>query len=558
MFKETHMTRLPRFLGHFITILLFLLLGVPPLSAAPASQKISGPLQAQGDVLRPSEDPTSPSPFPAYRISPDGQRVVYIADAETEDSFELYNVPLTGGTVQKLSDGSDVPWRVFDFQISPDSQQVVFRAGSTGTYALYSVPIEDGTPVRLHVVPPENETLGPVAISADNRRVVFTVSRYPANAESVTELYSVPIGGGTPIKLNGTLVNGGTVTSFQLAADNRVVYYAEQETDNVLEIYSVPITGGTPRKLNGALVSGGRLRESALSPDKQTVVYLADQETVDVQEVYRTSVVNGTAVKISAGIQHRGEYLIYLRFSPDGAWVVVRADSQNTGDYRLHSISMTDGRVIPLTGALSEGAHIGTGYQVDAASDQLVYRIVDQGTTPSGVAGLYKVPLDGGASTKLSGTPTSSEWIGRFALSPDNLHVVYIADQTTEGTYNLYSVPLAGGRSIELHDIATNGGPLAEDFAFTPDSTYLVYRTNGLFPKDIFQVPVTGGPIVHINSAVNDNPEEEVNVVDFRLSPMANVVLYRADQEHNEQYELFAAPMQTTAAYLGYLPLVHR
>jgi hypothetical protein len=61
------------------------------------------------------------------------------------------------------------------------------------------------------------------------------------------------------IKLNDSLVPGGNVGGFQISSDSaRVVYVADQDTNDVLELYSVPLgSSSAPVKLNGALVPGG-------------------------------------------------------------------------------------------------------------------------------------------------------------------------------------------------------------------------------------------------------------------------------------------------------------
>jgi hypothetical protein len=58
----------------------------------------------------------------------------------------------------------------------------------------------------------------------------------------------------------------------------------------VYELYSVPLDGGAaPVKLNGALVSGSNIySDFQISPDSSRVVYLADQETDDVDELFVT------------------------------------------------------------------------------------------------------------------------------------------------------------------------------------------------------------------------------------------------------------------------------
>ena len=72
----------------------------------------------------------------------------------------------------------------------------------------------------------------------------------------------------------------GDVLSYQLSPDGAtVVYRADQDTDNVTELYSVPIGGGTTTKLSGPLPPEGDVEPTFLiSPDGATVVYHAVQD----------------------------------------------------------------------------------------------------------------------------------------------------------------------------------------------------------------------------------------------------------------------------------------
>jgi hypothetical protein len=65
-----------------------------------------------------------------------------------------------------------------------------------------------------------------------------------------------------------------------------VVYLADQETDELFELYSVPLGGGTVVKLNAPLVTGGDIVDFSISPDSNHVVYLADQDADEVFELY--------------------------------------------------------------------------------------------------------------------------------------------------------------------------------------------------------------------------------------------------------------------------------
>jgi Tol biopolymer transport system component len=108
----------------------------------------------------------------------------------------------------------------------------------------------------------------------------------------VVELYGVPITGGTPTKLSGTLVAGNNVEGgHQISPDNaRVVFRVSENTNFVSELYSVPITGGTPARLSGTLVTGGTVINFQISPDSTRVAFRADKLADEVFELFRVQI----------------------------------------------------------------------------------------------------------------------------------------------------------------------------------------------------------------------------------------------------------------------------
>jgi hypothetical protein len=112
--------------------------------------------------------------------------------------------------------------------------------------ALLAAILLPKAPVRagwnsLTGVLPEYASIGNVSFAPDSQTVVFIAD---VDQEDIEELYSVPIGGGTPVKLNPTLVKDGEVISARISPDgSRVIYVADQEIDEKRELYSVPIGG---------------------------------------------------------------------------------------------------------------------------------------------------------------------------------------------------------------------------------------------------------------------------------------------------------------------------
>lgn len=83
-------------------------------------------------------------------------------------------------------------------------------------------------------------------------------------------------------KLSGTMPAGWEVWSYASSSDGRYVVYRVDTTPNSIwhssEIFSGPVAGGRPVKLNGTLAAGGDMAsDPAISPDSSLVVYRADQ-----------------------------------------------------------------------------------------------------------------------------------------------------------------------------------------------------------------------------------------------------------------------------------------
>jgi hypothetical protein len=116
---------------------------------------------------------------------------------------------------------------------------------------------------------------------------------------SPLELYSVPLDGAqAPVKLSGQLVPGGSVSgggaplnsneSHWVSPDGGwVIYAGDQEVDGVLELYCAPIHGRRPAlKVSGTLVPDGDVVGTSFVPGSRRIVYNADQETDDTFELF--------------------------------------------------------------------------------------------------------------------------------------------------------------------------------------------------------------------------------------------------------------------------------
>ena len=93
-----------------------LLIGLPVHAE---STKISGSLPMDGDVS------------PGFRISPNGNSVLYIADQAADGVDELFRVPVDGGTPVKVSGDLVAGGAVASFQISQGGNVILVNPVET-------------------------------------------------------------------------------------------------------------------------------------------------------------------------------------------------------------------------------------------------------------------------------------------------------------------------------------------------------------------------------------------------------------------------------------------
>src|SRR5439155_1260967 len=134
--------------------------------------------------------------------------------------------------------------------------------------------------------------------------------------------------------LSGVLPAYTDIRSVRISADSRnVVFRADVESDERYELYSVPITGSVPLKLNPPLVAGGSVDSFLITPDSSRVVYAADQDTNDLDELYSVPIASGSTVKLNPAIS-TSIYTFFL--TPGIAYVMFIAKATGASAYELY------------------------------------------------------------------------------------------------------------------------------------------------------------------------------------------------------------------------------
>ena len=435
----------------------------------------------------------------------------------------------------KLS--GDSPVEEESVRATDDGNWVVYLEYDTPGGTLYSTSTDGLTTHRLADSPiPSGSIFIQPKVSPDSQWAVFLADH---ESDEVWELFAVAIDGSSgPVKLSSTPVTGGDVISdFYITSDSaRVVYTADQDTDEVFEVYSVPIDGSSsPTKLNGSLTAGGDVWLGIPTPDGRSVIYRADQNTDELWELFAVPADGSSvATKISGTPAGGGDVLTTWVVSPDGARVVYLGDQDTIGVWEVYSTALLGGSSpVKLSGTMTTGGDAWANIEITPDSSRVVYW-ADQ--TTDQVFELYSAPIDGSSgATKLNGALAaggSVDWT--FLISGDSSRVVYLADQNTDEVFELYSVPVGGGASVRLHDPSPAAADVqASSFRLLDDSSQVIYiadqDTDEVF--ELYSSNIAGGSAVRLSGTMPATGD--VNwIVD--VGEYSNRILYKADQDPDE------------------------
>lgn len=495
--------------------------------------------------------PTSDVPDDAT-LSPDGEWAVYRLDTAVDNVFRLFAVRRQGTERHELAlspAGGDLD----SFVISPDSRRVVYETVilSTGAYEVWSVPIAGpAAAVRLSPDWTTGEGVESFALSSDGSRVVI-LGEFEADGRF--ELYSSPIEGpsGSATRLHPTPVTGGAVDTAEITPDGAsVVFSGDIAVDNRPEIWSVPIAGPAANalRLSGAAPAGASTGgvEFRISPDSSRVVYTGEFETLGVRELWSSAVGVAGRVKLNPAVISAGDVSTnHLEIASDGARVVFFGDLRV--DERLEVWS------VPVAGPASAadrlnptpvaGGEISNAYPFAVSPDGSWVALHGDLQT-SGVHELWRVPISGPATAAVKvnpDLPADGDIEGDYAFSPDSDWLVFRGDLDEPGERGLWSAARLGdaGSAVSLSGSIVAGGD-SLNFEVTSDSARVVFRGDLSIDGRLWlysrAIDGSGSRALLTSELLFD---DEAAVSDFVLSPDGSEVAYVADPTVTGRKELY-------------------
>lgn len=506
-----------------VTLAVLALLALDQPSAQAVQLKLSGTLVANGNVTE-------------FQISPDGAHVVYVADQEVDERFELYSVAMAGSAPVKLNgplvpDGDVAPYVLNastsdpTFLITPDSSTVIYRADQDidGKFELFQVPIAGGTPVRVQDLVPDDWWIYDFQITNDGTYVVY--EQRPPLGPDPMQLHATALDGSVRRRLDADQAD-----EFKLSSDSaRAVYRAYSDPDAEYHLYSVPITGGTPTPLYAA---GDVGRFWQISPAGNKVGFNVGQSLYLVP-------IEGGALQLLDGAT--GLTNSIPRFTDNGAFVTYRALKSGRGT--LRSVPTAGGTPVTVAGPIS----FVQPHDVSVAHSRLIYSHCG----PCGPTSLFSVPFTGGPATQLSDPAISGgSVLLKSKVTPDEQSVIYLARLIEDGDSELYIVPVTGGPSTKLNHPFDPGETipwlLSVSSAFSPNGEKLVYLAGEESPQhyELFIVPLAGGAATQLGIPVPAGRSIETGI----QMGIGGQVVFRANLDTESSLELYVVDLGNCSA----------
>jgi len=257
------------------------------------------------------------------RWSPDGKRVVYLAEGEPKGPQIFVRWVDVDGPASQITHVTETPRNV---RWSPDGKSIAF--------AMF-VPEAEKWPISMPEAPKGSKwTPAPRIVDT----LHYRQDRVGFLEDGYTHLFVVPADGGTPRALtNGKWsVGAGELrsgASFDWTPDGKTIVFNGNRTENadlkyeVSSLYAVDVASGTIRDL---VVSPGEWDEPTVSPDGRTVAFVGHAPTGHSYTVPNlfTVAIDGSGMKKISGDYDRAPS--DLHWAPDGSGIYFDAEDRGS------------------------------------------------------------------------------------------------------------------------------------------------------------------------------------------------------------------------------------
>jgi Tol biopolymer transport system component len=481
----------------------------------------------------------------------------FVATAHATGVGELFAANADGSTIVPLSGVLEATAQgVVSFKLSPNRKYVAFVAqifAPPAGFFVYVVPSDGGVPVLVTFGSVGDGTVPQYDWSPDGSKIAYI---HDGNSFGTFELYVSNFDGTGGVKVNQTSALDRDVFSFKWSPDGtRLAYIADEDTNDVHDLYTALADGTGATKVNGTLDPFTAVGQYAWAPDGSRIAYLANQGDPGFFPVY-TALADGTGNVLVSPLQafsESGNGFVstpFFQWAPDSSRIAYLADQEVDGKIELFTVLPDGTGNVKVSGTLTAGGNVSSPNLTYAWSpDSALLAFIADKDADEDFA-LYVATPTGSSVTKVSPALVAGGDVSMFGWAPDSSRLAYVADQDVDEQFELYSVRPNGTSPVRVSGATAAGGDLL-DFAWSPDSSQLAYvadqRLDGQFELFVSTATGTGNRRLSGDLVAGGDVSSPVPGRFFEWTLDGKSVVYIADQDTDEVYEVFASPLSGNA-----------
>lgn len=431
------------------------------------------------------------------QVSPDGKNVAFVVQtidvpANAKPSA-VYSVPVDGGTPLRLTVPGNSNYRP---RWSPDSKRILFLSDRKDGQQVWSMNADGSDQKQVTFLPAGAD--GEV-VSPDGKLVLFTSEVYP----ECTTANSVP-GVTYDAACNRTNLDAESATKMKarvytsLLYRHWTTYQGKRRQHLMVQIIdnANAVRDLTPGMLNVPPFSLGGPEPYVFSPDSTQITYVAntdpDLSVSTNSDLFTIPATGGEAKRITTnpGADEGPSY------SPDGKYLAYRTQTRGgyeSDQWRLAVLELQTGHMNTLTDSLDRWVE---SYTWSNDSQRIFFTVDDHGSTP-----LMMIAASGGPIRTIAQGPTS---VGSVQFTANDKTMIF-AEQSGSRPVELKRAVSKGGTPValtHLNDAIVDGyelPPLEKITVDVADGTKIesyVAKPPGFDPNGKYPVVflIHGGP----------------------------------------------------------------
>ena len=218
-------------------------------------------------------------------FSPDGKQIAFFWNGPDQNKFDIYVQMIGGEQPLRLTYSGVRPICCMDW--SPDGQWISFARCDSGVGGVFTVPVLGGAERKLTDVTCMEFDLGTPEWTLDGKSMLLGDRCVPDGPYGIV-VFSLATG--QKHCLTAPSSNNATDGGGDISPDGRTVAFIRSTTPGVSEIYVVPLEGGTPRQLTS---DGNRIMGMMWAADGKRIVFYSRRGGVLSDRLWQVSLEGG-------------------------------------------------------------------------------------------------------------------------------------------------------------------------------------------------------------------------------------------------------------------------